>query len=57
MIFTKEKSLYYYYSNPKTIQKLAGFDLDHTLIKPKSGNVFPKDANDLKRSDNNSIFF
>ena len=27
---------------------LAGFDLDHTIIKPKSGNVFPKDMNDWK---------
>jgi bifunctional polynucleotide phosphatase/kinase len=25
---------------------IAGFDLDHTLIKPKSGNKFPKDYND-----------
>ena len=25
---------------------LAGFDLDHTIIKPKSGNVFPKNKDD-----------
>jgi bifunctional polynucleotide phosphatase/kinase len=25
---------------------IAGFDLDYTLIKPKSGNKFPKDYND-----------
>jgi len=25
---------------------IAAFDLDHTLIKPKSGNKFPKDSND-----------
>lgn len=27
---------------------LAGFDLDHTIIKPKSGNVFPKNKDDWK---------
>ncbi len=26
--------------------KIAAFDLDHTIIKPKSGNTFPKDKND-----------
>jgi bifunctional polynucleotide phosphatase/kinase len=26
--------------------KMAGFDLDYTLIKTKSGNIFPKDKND-----------
>lgn len=30
----------------KNSQKLAGFDLDHTLVKPKSGRVRPKDKND-----------
>jgi bifunctional polynucleotide phosphatase/kinase len=27
---------------------LASFDLDHTIIVPKSGNVFPKDIDDWK---------
>lgn len=28
--------------------KIAGFDMDSTLIEPKSGAKFPKDANDWK---------
>lgn len=28
--------------------KVAAFDLDHTLITPKSSSKFPKDANDWK---------
>lgn len=30
----------------KKYSKIAGFDLDHTIIKPKSGNVFPKNSDD-----------
>lgn len=33
-------------SNIEHRSKIAGFDLDGTLIKTKSGNVFPKDIND-----------
>lgn len=29
-------------------KKIAGFDLDHTIIKTKSGNTFPKNADDWK---------
>jgi bifunctional polynucleotide phosphatase/kinase len=28
------------------MDKMASFDLDHTLIRPKSGNIFPKNLND-----------
>ena len=36
----------YYTSNISKMVKLASFDLDHTLIRPKFGNVFPKNLND-----------
>lgn len=37
-----------YYSDlvPDTKYSISGFDLDYTVIKTKSGNVFPKDKND-----------
>ena len=37
-----------YYSNIDSKRKyyIAGFDLDWTIIKTKSGNIFPKDKSD-----------
>lgn len=36
---------YLFYGTP-TKDKIAGFDLDYTLIKPKSGKLFPIDKDD-----------
>lgn len=41
-----ENYLFYIPNNFKITEKIAGFDLDHTLIKPASGNVFPKKFDD-----------
>jgi bifunctional polynucleotide phosphatase/kinase len=37
-----------YYSNiiPETSYSISGFDLDYTIIKTKSGNIFPKNKDD-----------
>jgi len=40
-----------YYLNIKSKQKVAGFDLDGTIINPKSGRKFPNDENDWKFID------
>ncbi len=40
-----EDSVRYILSN-NTNTKIAGFDLDHTLIKPKNNKKFPKDKDD-----------
>ena len=34
--------------NRATGTEVVGFDLDYTLIQPKSGNKFPKNENDIK---------
>jgi bifunctional polynucleotide phosphatase/kinase len=48
MDFKINKENQFVYSFPKkyTLQKVAFFDLDYTLIKPKSGRKFPKDKDD-----------
>ena len=42
------KSIYYYLENLKykELQSIACFDLDYTLIKPKSGKKFPINHDD-----------
>ena len=42
------KVLFGVFGNFKFNPKLACFDLDGTLIKPKSGSTFPKSSNDWK---------
>ena len=48
MNFLNYKSIYYYLENfkYKESQSIACFDLDYTLIKPKSGKKFPINHND-----------
>ena len=41
----KEKGIYYNIKN-KNCTKVAGFDLDHTLLRPKNNRVFPLNKND-----------
>ena len=36
----------------KNYEGFACFDLDHTIIKPKSGKIFPKDRDDWEFMDN-----
>lgn len=42
-----EETLHYYVDDNKK-SKIAAFDMDHTLIKPKSGAKFPTDRYDWK---------
>jgi bifunctional polynucleotide phosphatase/kinase len=42
----KENNFVYFFPKKNIIQKVAFFDLDYTLIKPKSGRKFPKDKDD-----------
>lgn len=50
MVFTflinKEYEFVYSKSKNNNLSKVAFFDLDYTLIKPKSGRKFPKDKDD-----------
>jgi len=46
--FTIYETVYYINNYEKTKNKLACFDLDHTLIKPKGNKKLPKDSNDYE---------
>ncbi|GAA5890202.1 hypothetical protein JCM5296_002848 [Sporobolomyces johnsonii] len=39
---------HFVWGEPKGASKIAAFDIDGTIIKPKSGASFPKDADDWK---------
>ncbi len=45
-ITNEENQFIYSFPKKNSIQKVAFFDLDYTLIKPKSGRKFPKDKDD-----------
>ncbi len=42
---------YYCDLDPEINYSISGFDLDYTIIKTKSGNIFPKDKNDWELWD------
>lgn len=46
MIFSSNNGLYYSFNGNKIFNLVAGFDMDWTLIKTKSGKVFPKGKDD-----------
>ena len=46
MNWNKTRSIYYLKNLEKIKNKIASFDLDHTLIKPLNKRVHPKDVND-----------
>ena len=52
MNFLKNDNVFYYESGNLNL-KIASFDLDHTLIRPKNGRIHPKDKGDLKRCFSN----
>ena len=56
MNFVEKKEYIYYLNKPKNKNiKIASFDLDHTIISTKSGNVFPKNKDDWKMYNDNVI--
>ena len=59
MKFNRENTMIYFLSDKtkslKKDNKLASFDLDHTLIKPKDNRVHPKSIDDFELLYNNTI--
>lgn len=47
--FSENEHITYHFNLKKNINKIAGFDLDHTIISPKHG-IFPVDESDWKYS-------
>jgi hypothetical protein len=48
MIFNKKDTLYYYYNENEKYNESIGFDLDHTLICPKSNKKLPINYEDFE---------
>ena len=46
MDWKRKKSVVYIKPKSTLQSKIAGFDLDHTLIRPKDGRTYPKDKED-----------
>lgn len=53
MQLLQHDSIYYSFQNNQKTQKIAAFDIDGTIITPKSGKKFPVDMNDWKFLFNN----
>lgn len=53
MIFVKKEEFYYSLNGNKNFTKVAAFDIDWTIIRTKSGNVFPKNEDDWELWNDN----
>ena len=48
MKFLNNKSILYFLPNKLLGNKIASFDLDHTLIRPNNNRVHPKNIDDFE---------
>ena len=48
MTFENYKTIFYKINVNSNKKNIAAFDMDYTIIKPKSNRIFPKDENDWK---------